>query len=255
MSNFEKDFKMETLSEMQDVLEKINKLLHQFESDTCSKEDINTLFRHVHTIKGNSQAAGFTKLSEFNHLFEDVISKVKQQDTYNLGDICLWTRTYLETIESALNELKKNLNYISDFSLATKLIKNLRIDELPKILIIDDETEIVDILEQEIKNCYKYSISKAYDSFEAYHLAKKNSYDFIITDYRMPVMSGGEFVKSIRNNDGPNKKTPIILLSAYRPNYSQEHESWENVFFIDKPISFEQLNYFIKCSIMIKKAS
>ena len=45
-------------------------------------------------------------------------------------------------------------------------------------------------------------------------LALDNSYQLIFMDCQMPVMDGFEACRQIREQNGPNQKTPIIALTA-----------------------------------------
>ncbi len=54
----------------------------------------------------------------------------------------------------------------------------------------------------------------AADGIEAIELCKKQSFDMILMDLQMPNMDGYEATKIIRSQDGSNKETPIIALTA-----------------------------------------
>ena len=45
-------------------------------------------------------------------------------------------------------------------------------------------------------------------------LASRKRYDLILMDWMMPQVNGLDATKSIRANNGPNKSTPIIALTA-----------------------------------------
>jgi CheY-like chemotaxis protein/two-component sensor histidine kinase len=97
-----------------------------------------------------------------------------------------------------------------------KILQNkiIRLDESKldkaKILVVDDieinRTIVQKILEK--KGCI---ITCATNGLEAIDLVKKGSFDIVLMDIKMPVMSGLEAVKTIRLF---NKEIPIIALSA-----------------------------------------
>ena len=78
--------------------------------------------------------------------------------------------------------------------------------QLPKILIVDDELNhleaIVDIVE-ELGNAYV--ILQAFNGEIAFKIAEKEIPDLIITDWEMPIMSGIDLIKSLKNNPKTNK--------------------------------------------------
>lgn len=78
-----------------------------------------------------------------------------------------------------------------------------------KILIVDDEKNIVDIIAFNLKK-EGYNILKAADGAEGVKLALEENPDLILLDIMMPKMDGYEACKKIREK----KNTPIIMLTA-----------------------------------------
>lgn len=52
------------------------------------------------------------------------------------------------------------------------------------------------------------------DGKKAVELAQQQGFDIILMDIQMPVMDGYEATINIRNTENPNKKTPIVALTA-----------------------------------------
>ena len=66
------------LEESEELFEQINTLLLLAENTgTLSKEDIDTLFRNIHTLKGGSGSVGFDKFSKITHIFETFMDKLR----------------------------------------------------------------------------------------------------------------------------------------------------------------------------------
>ncbi len=80
-----------------------------------------------------------------------------------------------------------------------------------KILIADDEPEIVEIVKRMLEN--EYEIITAYDGEEAYEKAKKEKPDLILLDILMPKMDGWETLKKIKE-DEELKNIPVSMLTA-----------------------------------------
>lgn len=79
-----------------------------------------------------------------------------------------------------------------------------------KILIADDEKDLVKALGQMLKS-NNYSIDCVYNGQDAYDYATLNEYDAIILDVMMPCLDGFEVATKLREN---NIDTPILFLSA-----------------------------------------
>jgi DNA-binding response OmpR family regulator len=81
-----------------------------------------------------------------------------------------------------------------------------------KILIIDDEPNLVVLLEARLKT-QGYEILTAYDGQSGLEMAKKHKPDLIILDLMLPKIDGHK-VCGLLKNDTRYAKIPIILFTA-----------------------------------------
>lgn len=61
------------IEEAGEIIEKLDVDILRFEENSGDFDLLNEIFRGVHTLKGNANAFGFTRLGEFVHHFEDVL--------------------------------------------------------------------------------------------------------------------------------------------------------------------------------------
>jgi len=61
------------IEEAGEIIEKLDVDILRFEENSTDFDLLNEIFRGVHTLKGNANAFGFTRLGEFVHHFEDVL--------------------------------------------------------------------------------------------------------------------------------------------------------------------------------------
>ena len=61
------------IEEANEIIEKLDVDIINFEEDPRDKELLNELFRGVHTLKGSANSFGFSRLGEFVHHFEDAL--------------------------------------------------------------------------------------------------------------------------------------------------------------------------------------
>ncbi len=81
-----------------------------------------------------------------------------------------------------------------------------------RVLLVDDEPEIVEFLKIILERHSIDSIGVT-SPFEAIELAEKETFDAIVSDFKMPKMTGLEMIAHIR--DGKlNALTPTIVLSG-----------------------------------------
>ncbi|MBL8012662.1 MAG: response regulator [Candidatus Omnitrophica bacterium] len=80
-----------------------------------------------------------------------------------------------------------------------------------KILTIDDDSDILDVLAITLSDTYE--VIAANNGKEGLDLVRSKNPDLIITDYNMPVMTGPEFCKEVRK-DILFRHIPIIMLTG-----------------------------------------
>ncbi len=80
---------------------------------------------------------------------------------------------------------------------------------MKKILIIEDDPEIIKLLEIHLTNTI-YNTDSIMDGEAGLKLALKNDYDLILLDLTLPNLDGIEVCKKLR----ATKNTPIIMLTA-----------------------------------------
>ncbi len=107
---------------------------------------------------------------------------------------------------------------------------------MKRILLAEDEEVlrmlVVDTLEDE-----DYRIDEACDGQEAIEMLQTNSYDLILLDYMMPVLSGIELIVRLRMID-THKSTPVMMLSAKSQKADQDKVIEAGAdFFMAKPFS------------------
>lgn len=109
-----------------------------------------------------------------------------------------------------------------------------------KVLIVDD-IEANLLVAKGLLEPFKMQVSTCISGTAAIKAAKMSDYDFILMDYRMPVMDGIEATQSIRKL-GNYKNTPIIALTA-NEGFVSEEVFIENGFndYMAKPIDIVKL--------------
>lgn len=82
------------------------------------------------------------------------------------------------------------------------------------VLILDDDADfnslLTDIFEQA-----DYIVTSIEDPLEAVEVFRDTDYDLVVTDHKMPGMTGAEFMKVIK---GMKPEVPVIMVSGYLEN-------------------------------------
>ena len=83
---------------------------------------------------------------------------------------------------------------------------------MKKILIIDDEIHIVELLKFNLEN-NGYKVDYSYDGFDGYLKTKEFQPDLILLDWMLPNISGIDLLKKIKS-DETLEQIPVIMLTA-----------------------------------------
>lgn len=83
--------------------------------------------------------------------------------------------------------------------------------ETKKILIVDDEPSMRMALSESLDSC-GYETEAVSSGEEALKIFDRDVWDMVITDMRMPGISGMDVLRGIRNK---TRETPVILITAY----------------------------------------
>jgi ATP-dependent Lon protease len=105
-----------------------------------------------------------------------------------------------------------------------------------KILVVDDEEIIRDLLTEVLED---YDVTLACDGQEAIDKIKETKFALVITDLRMPNVSGEEVVRFARETS-PN--TQVIVISGYSSLHTVSQSITHGACaFLSKPFSIKEL--------------
>jgi DNA-binding NtrC family response regulator len=84
--------------------------------------------------------------------------------------------------------------------------------ELMKILVVDDEAPIREVVKKGLSQMGGYSVEVAQNGLEAMEKIENDVFDLVLTDLKMPEMDGIELLKTIK---GTRPEVMVILMTAY----------------------------------------
>ncbi len=81
-----------------------------------------------------------------------------------------------------------------------------------RILVIDDELDMLMLLRMIIEDNTDYEVETTNNPSEALKMVMKNDYDLVISDLKMPGMDGLELFDEVK---GMKPDLPLIIITAY----------------------------------------
>lgn len=144
--------------------------------------------------------------------------------------------------------INENAEVTSETSTPNKVTSN---DELPILLVVDDNTSIREVLKDIFAT--NYQILEAANGKEALKLAQKEIPDCIISDVMMPEMNGFEFTNQIKSNE-LTSFIPVILLTA-KSSDDAHLKAIQNTAdaFLTKPFNHDILKATVSLQIQERK--
>ncbi|MDH5722224.1 MAG: response regulator [Alphaproteobacteria bacterium] len=90
----------------------------------------------------------------------------------------------------------------------------MAVDMNMNVLIVDDYTTMLRIIQNLLKQLGFKNIDEATDGTAAFEKVQQKNYGLIISDWNMEPMTGYELLQKIRSSDKPYKNVPFIMVTA-----------------------------------------
>ena len=107
-----------------------------------------------------------------------------------------------------------------------------------KILLIDDEQSQITSIKAFLKR-RNYSVFTANSGFEGMKIIESTSVDLVLSDFRMPDMTGLEVVKAVKDH---NPEIPVVVITAFSDTQDAVKVMKEGAFdYLSKPIDLDEM--------------
>ena len=112
-----------------------------------------------------------------------------------------------------------------------------------KILIVDDEEDLTwSIAKGLSRESDLLEIICANSGSMALEICRKHAVDLLVTDMRMPGMSGSELIKRVKDH---YPKIKVIIMSAYSQTEERDGHNGKFLPVIEKPFEIHELRNMI----------
>ncbi len=129
-------------------------------------------------------------------------------------------------------------------------VKTTRNGRPARILVIDDEDAVRDILSRMLK-VKGHQVVVAANGEEGIERFKSETFDLVMTDLGMPKISGWEVSKAIK---GMNPKVPIAMITGWGMELNREKLSESGVdLIVSKPFNFDQVIQLVSEAMELKE--
>ena len=126
---------------------------------------------------------------------------------------------------------------------ATNLYQRMDIREVRRwtselnVLVVEDDEVLRESFQQLLSYLFA-EVDAAVDGQDAFDQWVKKQHDIVVTDLNMPRLSGFRLIEKIRQQ---SPQQPIVVISAYEDEIFQQELAVEEVNYLIKPVSLEEL--------------
>jgi two-component system response regulator PilR (NtrC family) len=111
-----------------------------------------------------------------------------------------------------------------------------------KVLVVDDERSILLLLKEALSQ-WGYQVTVAPSAAEALGLLKSELFDALITDIRMPDMSGLELLREVKKQD---ESIEVVMMTGYPTIASAVQALKEGAYdYLSKPLILDELRHLM----------
>jgi signal transduction histidine kinase/ActR/RegA family two-component response regulator len=133
---------------------------------------------------------------------------------------------------------------------AVKEVTPIKESRQARILVIDDEDSVRDILSRMLKT-KGHQVVVASNGEEGIEQFRSQPFDLVFTDLGMPKISGWEVGKTIK---GINPKIPIAMITGWGMELDREKMSESGIdLIISKPFNFDQVIHLVSEAMELKE--
>jgi GAF domain-containing protein/ActR/RegA family two-component response regulator len=119
-----------------------------------------------------------------------------------------------------------------------------------RILVIDDEDSVRDILSRMLKT-KGHQVAVASNGEEGIERFRSQPFDLVFTDLGMPKLSGWEVGKTIK---GINPKVPIVMITGWGVELDREKMSESGIdLIVSKPFNFDRVIHLVSEAMELKE--
>jgi chemotaxis protein histidine kinase CheA len=229
-----------------------------------STENINEIFRSIHTIKGTADLLGLFEIVALTHKSEDLLQFIRDDTIEMNQDIC---KLFIE-LKNFIALLVENVSQgIFDDSSTEKLFntfenelnhqiylaenKDYKEKAIKTILVVDDSA-LIRYTVKKIAADEGYNVLTSDNTLDGWKKIQENAIDLLLCDFSAPNNDFIEFAETIRT-DFSMKNLPIVMiLSKNDNNINALGQQIKATAWITKPIEANKLKLILK-KILAKK--
>lgn len=211
--------------EFLDKIDSLDDTLQEIQEDYTNIENLNAIFRAIHTVKGTADLLGMFAVVSVTHKAEDLLDEIRQGKAKMDFTICgLYKelKEYLQlSIENTANGIYEDavtqnlaIYFEKEFDRYLQMIKDGVFDASETTILIVEHTSIVRYMIKKVAAQDGYSSFMCDNGLDAMKKIKDNDIDLICCDLSRECEKCKEFLEQV-SSDFLYNHIPIIIIVDY----------------------------------------
>ena len=208
--------------EFLDKISSLDETLSEIENDFTDRENLNSIFRAIHTVKGTSDLLGMFNVVAVTHKAEDLLDEFRNGKAvmdFNILELYKELKDYLKLcIENTANGVyddptTQNLEiyFEKEFSRYLQMMKDGVFELSAKTVLIVENTSITRYMIKKVASKEGFSSFMCDNGFDAVQKIKDNDIDLIFCDISSDCEQCKEFLLQV-SSDLLYDHIPIVVL-------------------------------------------
>jgi CheY-like chemotaxis protein len=118
---------------------------------------------------------------------------------------------------------------------------------MPSLLVVDDDPTIRMMFGRALASLGE--VDQAGGGLEALRLLAVKKYDLVLMDLHMPGIDGFAVLQALSAKPGPNKETPVYVITADTSEHARATALRRAVFFLTKPVQLTLLTTLLTAAL------
>jgi chemotaxis protein histidine kinase CheA len=203
--------------EMMNKLQEFEDILLDIKQGLLDDENINEIFRSIHTLKGTADLLGMLEVVSITHKVEDLLSEIREDNVDLTDELCDLFIELKKFIVLLVDNLLNGIDLTSDtnelmitFEEELQRYMPKTQEEQKRILVLDDNFLTRGLIKK-IATDKGFNVTTVADGIDGINKLKKHHFDFIICDIDKPIINGYKMLLEAKADDNI-KDIPITLL-------------------------------------------
>lgn len=201
------------LGELPSRLEEIEGLILDLEKGQNFTENFETLYRHVHSIKGSAGTHGLQIISTVCHAFEDEIVKVEGDRSLMNGEVASSWLGFIDLLRTTLDRIHEGVEDFSEIEAELEKIRHKGGEREYSGLLVFTHGLQQQMCLSAFAN-YPVNIAFAENGYEAMGRLLHEKFDFLISNMELPDLNGFALISALRLSKARNHHIPAVLLTS-----------------------------------------